>query len=228
VGLDLHLWGDLSKDPLLSTMWTFPMAVQYGVALPFWVSPRTTPPEVNGDSTAPLSDEGLRIKTIAQHAPGFHDTLDTYILVDSHGGGVHATTFPLEDLIFARTDSALAIWRALNSPDSAGMTALTAQLARMAYDTLRLWPGPGDLWVAPRPVTTLTLYYTPEQGLMLRWLPVTEDSLGLPITPSGYSIWRFSPFWDRPDSVSFTDSTCWQVTDPPDSAQGFFEVRAIR
>jgi hypothetical protein len=215
------------EDPLLSTLYAFPMAVQYGVAMPFWVASRTTPPEVHTDPTAPLCDEGLRIKAIAQHQSGFHDTLDTGILVDGHGGGLHLTTLPLEARIFDRTDSALAIWRAAGTPDSAGMTQLTAQLASMAFDTLHAWPGPGDLYVPPRPVRDLTVYYVPDTGLRLRWSPVTQDTLGLQITPSAYSVWRYRTFSGIRDSIASTTSTTFVISDVTDSTHAF-EVRAHR
>lgn len=215
------------ENPGLATLWAFPMAVQYGVVLPFWVASRTTPAKVNGDSTAPLCAEGLRIKAIAQHAPGFRDTLDTYILDDAHGGGILNTTYPLENLIFARVDSALTLWRAAGQPDSAGMTTLSTQLATMAWDTLSRWPGPGDLWVAPKPVTNLTLLSVPDVGLRLRWSAVTEDSLGLAITPSTYTVWRYrSAYPGTVDSIGATTATEFVV--PADSVSGVYYVRAVR
>jgi hypothetical protein len=217
-----------TENPLLATLYAFPMAVQYGVALPFWVASATTPAEVNSDTTGPLCDVGLRIKTLAQHVAGFHDTLDTYILADGHGGGVHATTLPLEDQIFARTDSALAVWRQAGAPNPAGMSALSAELAALAYDSLAHWPGPGDLWVPPRRVHDLTLAHVPGQGLQLRWSAVTEDTLGLPISPAGYSIWRRSAAMTAADSVGTTTQTTYWVSEPADSSYGVFEVRAIR
>lgn len=216
------------ENPLLATLYAFPMAVQYGVALPFWVAAATTPPEVNGDSLAPLCEVGLRIKAIAQHTTGFHDTLDTYILADSHGGGVHATTLPLEDRIFHQTDSALAIWRQQGSPNPVGMAAVSQELATLAYDSLAHWPGAGDLWVAPRPVTDLTLASVPGQGLVLRWSPVTLDTLGLTIVPSGYTIWRYSANGTHRDSLGRTTVTSFLVPESPDSAFATYSVRAVR
>jgi hypothetical protein len=212
----------------LSTLWTFPMAVQYGVAVPFWEISGITPPEVNGDSIAPLCSEGLRIKTMAQHFAGFRDTVDTYILVDGHGGGVHLTTFPLEDQIFEIADSAIADWRLLERPDSLRMTVLTFALARMAYDTMRTWPGPGDLYVPPRAVQNLTLYWVPGSGLRLRWSPVTQDTLGAQITPAGYSIWRYRTWTSARDSVGFTNGRTYIVPEYPGDSTATYEVRAIR
>lgn len=211
-----------------STLWAFPMAVQYGVAIPFWEISGITPPEVNGDSTAPLSDEGLRIKTLAQHFNGFRDTLDTYVLVDDHGGGVHLTTFPLEDQIFDIADSAMADWRELEWPDSTRMTALTFALAHMAYDTMHAWPGPGDLWVPPKAVRNLTLYWVPNLGLRLRWSAVRQDTLGVPITPSGYTIWRYRNMLSARDSLGFTTGTSYIVPEFPGDSSAIYEVRTVR
>jgi hypothetical protein len=216
------------ESPRLSTLWAFPMVVQYGVAIPFWEISGITPPQVNGDSVAPLCSEGLRIRTMAQHFAGFRDTLDTYILVDGHGGGVHLTTFPLEDRIFARADSALTVWRAAGQPDSAGMTSLTFALAQMAYDTMRAWPGPGDLYAPPRAVCDLTLTWMPGLGLRLRWSPVTQDTLGAEITPLGYSIWRYRTWSGARDSLGFTNGTTFIAPEFPGDSTAIYEVRAIR
>jgi hypothetical protein len=204
------------------------MAVQYGVALPFWVASRTTPTPVNGDSTGPLCDVGLRIKELAQHRPDFHDTLDTYVIVDGHGGGVYATTFPTEDRVFQRADSALAIWRAAGHPDSASMTTLSAELAAMAYDSLHDWPRPGQLWVMPRAVTDLTLLYSPAIGLRLKWTAVTEDTLGYPINPAGYSVWRRDPNNGHMDSIATVTSTEYVMPLPASGTEGVYLVIARR
>lgn len=217
-----------TENPRLSTLWAAPMAMQYGVALPFWEISGTTPPEANGDSTAPLCDEGLRIKAITQHYDGIRDTLDTNVLVDGHGGGVHMMTFPLENQIFERGDSALAVWRAAGMPDSAGMTNLTFELARMAYDTIRAWPGPGDLYVPAKAVDDLTLHWIPETGLRLRWSAVTQDTLGFPCAPSGYSIWRYRTFASTRDSIGFTTGTAFDVPEYSGDTTAYYEIRALR
>jgi len=219
------------EDPLLATMWSIPMAVHYGVALPFWVASRATPPEVDGETTSPLCNEGLRIKAMAQHAEGFVDRLDTYYLEDGQGGGLLATIYPLEDKFFDRTDSALALWRAANAPDSASMTVLTAQMAAEALAMLGAWPQPGDLCVVPKEVTGLTIHCEPSIGAVLRWEPVMENYCGLPIEPSGYAVWAYDslPFNSRhADSLgftrdfTFTDTLCLT----PGLDLRFYNVRA--
>lgn len=219
------------EDPLLATMWAIPMAVHFGVALPFWVASRATPTEVNGDTTSPLCDEGLRIKAMAQHAEGFVNQLDTYFLEDGQGGGLQLTTYPLEDSFFDRADSALALWRAANAPDSAGMTALTAELAFEALTVLSVWPQPGDVCVFPKEVTALSVQYELGVGMVLHWDVVTENDCGLPIELSGYAVWVYDsvPFNpDNADSLGFTtDSTFTDTLCPiPDSCLHFYNVRA--
>ncbi len=217
-----------NEDPLLSTLWAFPMSVQYGVPLPFWVASRTTPVETNGPVTSALCDQGWRIRTMAQHYDGFRDTLDTYILDDSYGGGVLAMTYPLEDEIVARTDSALAVWRAANAPDSAGMTTLTQQLATHALDVISIWPQPGDLTLQPMPVNNLTLYKVPVIGLRLRWSAVTQNIWGWPQSPAtGYSIWRMDNIGDTADSIGYTTATQFVVPGGNSQPSGFFQVKAV-
>ncbi|MFH1011076.1 MAG: hypothetical protein V1784_07570 [bacterium] len=219
------------EDPLLATMWSMPMAVQCGIALPFWVASRATPPEVNGETTSPLCDEGLRIKTMAQHAQGFINQLDTYCLEDGQGGGLYRTTYPLEDSFFDRVDSALALWRAANAPDSAGMTDLTAQMAAEARAVLSAWPQPGDVCVMPKEVTGLTIQYEPSIGMVLHWEAVTENYCGLPIEPSGYAVWAYDSLPFDPhhaDSLGFTKDSAFTDTLclTPDLDLRFYNVRA--
>lgn len=218
------------EHPQLSTLWAFPMAVQYGVALPFWVASQTTPAAVNGDVTGPLCDEGLRIKTLAQHFDGFRDTLDTYVLNDAYGGGVHPTTFPLEDRIFAQADSALAVWRAAGEPHAAEMTLLSARLAQMAYDTLSVWPQAGDLTLPPQPVDGLTSRYIDGAGVRLRWYAVRQNTVGLPVTPTHYDVWAFSsiPFVRaQGEFLGSTPDTVYTIPGVPADVWKYYDVRAI-
>jgi len=216
-----------AEAPLLSTLWAFPMSVQYGVPLPFWVASQTTPPEVNGPITSPLCDEGWRIRTMAQHFDGFQDTLDTYVLNDGLGGGVHAMTIPLEQHILDRTDSALTIWRSQGVPDPLGMTSLSQQLATHAFEIISQWPQPGDLTLTPRPVDDLTIRWIPSIGLRLRWSAVTENIWGWEQNPAGsYSIWRRDFMGAPADSIGLTSSTQFIVPDGIAGECAFFEVRA--
>ncbi|MDD5088877.1 MAG: carcinine hydrolase/isopenicillin-N N-acyltransferase family protein [bacterium] len=213
------------ENPLLATLWAFPMAVQYGVALPFWVAGGETPAEVNGDSTAPLCDIGLRIKARAQHYDGFCDTLDTYILNNGVGGGIHATTFPLEDTIFARAEARIATWRDTTRFSKWDMARLTAELARLAYDSLSGWPGPGDLIAPPRAPQNLTAWFTVSHDVQLRWSAVTQDTLGAEIAPRGYTIWRAISAGGPFESVGFTAET--EFTMPCETEREFFRVTAV-
>lgn len=219
------------ENPALATLWAFPMAVEFGVALPFWVTAGRTPQEVNGNPTAPLCDEGLRLKALAQLGLEEYKALNTYILVDGCGGGLHMTTFPLEDSVFCRADSALAVWRAAGEPDSAGMAELTAQLADMAYATLSDWPQPGDVSAQPLPIDDLTAHFSDDQGSVLRWSDIVMDIIGLPMTPSGYEIWKYEDYplaADAGDSLGFTADTFFVIPGQAEDLRAFFEVRTVR
>jgi hypothetical protein len=219
------------ENPALATMWAFPMAVEFGVALPFWAVAGNTPPEVNGSVTAPLCNEGIRLKTLAQKGAELAGAINTYFLVDGQGGGLLLKTFPLEDCAFHQADSALALWRAMDEPDSAGMAELTAQLAQMTFAALNGWPRPGDVFLQPHSVVNLTAGFTEAQGLVLRWPAVRKDIIGMPITPSGYEIWRYDdypPTVVTGDSLGFTADTVFVVERVPEELKGFFDVRTVR
>lgn len=214
------------EDPLLTTCWIIPMAEQYGVALPFWVAAGETPATVNGDSTAPLSDEGLRLKAFAQHATGFHDSLDTYVLYDGLGGGLRMTTFPLEDYVLARAYDSLDVWRS-QGVDGATMGSLTTALADSVYAVLSQWPRPGDSMLPPQPIADLTIKLAAGAGLVLNWSAVTTNTHDLPVEGVEYSIWRYDElpgtgtelFLDRITDTEFT------IPEQEISERAFFEVR---
>jgi hypothetical protein len=164
---------------------------------------------------------------MAQHAGDFVDTLDTYVLNDGVGGGVHAMTFPLQAEILSRTDSALAIWRSAGMPDSAGMTTVTQQLATHAYDVISQWPQVGDLMLTPIPVNDLTLRFVSGVGLRLRWSEVTENIWGWQQNPaSGYSIWHMSVPGGAADSIGYTTGTEFIVPGGAGADKAFYLVKA--
>ncbi|MBU1920629.1 hypothetical protein KKG66_07270, partial [bacterium] len=215
------------EDPLLTTCWIIPMAEQYGVALPFWVAAGLTPEKVNGDSTAPLSDEGLRIKAFAQHADWFHDSLDTYILYDGLGGGLHTTTFPLEEYVVARTNDSLDLWRSQGIVPAASMSSLSSELADSVYAVLSQWPRPGDSMLPPKPIGDLTIAIEEGVGLILNWSAVTENTHDLPLQGVEYSIWRYSEY-PAAGSEIFLDritETVFTIPENEISDSAFFEVR---
>jgi hypothetical protein len=217
------------ENPLLSTMWAFPMAVQYGVMLPFWLAPQATPPQVNGPVTAPLSDAGLRLKTFGQHFDGWRDTLDTYVLNDGNGGGVHLTTLPLEEYVFNTTAPLLAAWRAANAPDPTAMLALSTQLCDTVLERLTAWPRPGETMLPPGPVQLLTINYRLSSGLQLRWFAPDTNIAGLPMTPTSYAIYSATNLNTAPDTWTFvTEVTTTNATLPaPTGGLKFYFVRAM-
>ncbi len=215
------------EDPLLTTCWYIPMAVQYGVAIPFWVAAGLTTGKVNGDSTAPLSDEGLRIKALAQHAEGFHDTLDTYLLYDGLGGGIHTTTFPLENYVIQRTNDSLDSWRSQGIVPAASMGSLTSELADSVYSVLSEWPRPGDSMLPPKEIEDLTVTLVEGSGLVLNWSAVTENTHDLPLQNVEYSIWHYTDFPDAGVGIFLDQITGTDFIIPENDIlnRAFFEVR---
>jgi hypothetical protein len=215
------------EDPLLTTCWYIPMAVQYGVAIPFWVAAGVTSEKVNGDSTAPLSDEGLRIKALAQHAAGFHDTLDTYILYDGLGGGLYTATFPLEDYVIAKTNDSLNVWRSQGIVPAAAMSSLSSLLADTVYNVLSQWPRPGESMLPPKSVADLTASLVEGAGLVLKWSAVTVNTHDLPLQGVEYSIWQYDSDPGEGTELFLDRITGTEYTIPENmlTSRAFFEVR---
>lgn len=99
------------EDPLLSTMWVILGEPVCGIAVPIWAYAGTTPPEMNGLTTAPLSDAILTKKELCYSLAGTEQHIDTYVLDNGQGSGIFHSTLPLEDWIFAKTELALNSWR---------------------------------------------------------------------------------------------------------------------
>lgn len=118
----------------LSTMWVLLGQPAASIATPYWpVGP--TPAEANGSVTAPLCDIALQIKSQLFDYPENMYYIDSYKLRDGEGGGLWATTFPVEDSIFTETDSILEDWRT-DYPSVSEMLTLEADMANFAWTTL--------------------------------------------------------------------------------------------
>jgi hypothetical protein len=136
----------------LSTMWTMLGQPAAAIAVPYWPVGEV-PPEANGPVTAPLCDAALRIKYCTFtyfYVPELHavlDFVDSYALLDEHGGGVWPLTFAAEDSILMIADSLLEVWR-LDTPSPREMLNAEAELASYALAELR---GIGDRYGIPEP-----------------------------------------------------------------------------
>ncbi len=118
----------------LSTMWTILGQPATGIAVPYWPV-GNTPTVADGSSTAALCNVALDIEDYLYDWSGYTDYLDSYKLLDGTGSGLWTHTFPREDINFARTDSALAVWRA-TPPAATAMLALETELANASLTTL--------------------------------------------------------------------------------------------
>jgi hypothetical protein len=178
------------EDPLLATMWVFLGEPVCGVAVPIWVHAGTIPPEMNGTSTAPLSDAVLEKRagcyTDTSGLPNAAQYLDTYALDDGLGGGILSFSLPIEDRTFSRTQTALEGWRKI-FPTSSAVAAFERTLT---YESYCLYltstaptdiPPPGNL--AARRVLNRSLFLA-EYIDVLTW-----DPAEVPGGVSGYRIY---------------------------------------
>lgn len=94
----------------LSTMWTILGNPAASVAVPYWpVGP--TPDLANGNSTAPLCDISLKIKSELFDYLENLNYINSYKLLDGNGEGIWTKMFPAEDTVFHITEQLLDNWR---------------------------------------------------------------------------------------------------------------------
>jgi hypothetical protein len=94
----------------LSTMWTILGNPAASIAVPYWpVGP--TPVLANGNSTAPLCDISLEIKSELFDYLENLNYIDSYKLLDGEGGGIWPKIFAAEDTVFNITEQLLEGWR---------------------------------------------------------------------------------------------------------------------
>lgn len=132
-----------TEDPLLSTMWVILGEPVCGIAVPVWVHAESTPPEMNGPQTAPMCDASIAKKEICYPQSLSSQYIDTYALDNGSGGGIFSYTFPIEDWIFAKTESTLNNWRNL-FPASGQVKNFEENIISQAYCCLITSTIPAD------------------------------------------------------------------------------------
>lgn len=118
----------------LSTMWTMLGQPAASIVSPFWPVGKT-PPEVDGNDTAPLCDLSLLIKAeLFDYADNIH-YIDSYKLLDGNGGGIWSEIFPFEDSLLTAAETVLQQWRQ-QPPSAATMLSRQAEYAGAVYEKL--------------------------------------------------------------------------------------------
>jgi len=132
------------EPPALSTMWTILGQPATGIAVPYWPV-GATPPEADGEKTAPLCDAANDIRARIYAPFGVEDRpsgrsrplyLDTFMLRDEYGGGIWSVLFPAEDAILSEAEKALTRWRR-QMPPASEMLDLESRLAKKALAATR-------------------------------------------------------------------------------------------
>ncbi len=151
----------------LSTMWTILGQPASSVALPYWPVVNT-PPEADGETTAPLCDISRQIRSTLFTYNADDEFINSFKLRDGKGGGLWSYTFPFEDSVFSVTT---LFMDSLRSHDNLPLNALRDKeenlarraLARLNYyrslllgiheekvDSLQIYPNPvgnGPLYI---------------------------------------------------------------------------------
>jgi len=171
------------EDPRLSTMWVILGEPACGVAVPLWVHGGEPPPEMNGTVTAPLSDAILEKKsscyTDTSPLPHADQYLDTYALDDGVGGGILATSLPIENWVFTRAEEALASWRT-DFPSSDSVSAVEKDIIYQAFCLFLTSTGPTAI-PAPANLTGRRVLnrslLVQEHIDVLTWSPLPSDDI---------------------------------------------------
>ncbi len=118
-----------------STLWSILGQPASTVALPYWPV-ANTPPEADGEYTAPLCDISRQIRSslFSYNADG--DFINTFKLRDGAGAGLWSCTFPFEDSVLMKTTSYLDSIRGLKSLPVASMHSFESELAKQALARL--------------------------------------------------------------------------------------------
>jgi len=124
-----------TEPPGLTTMWTILGQPATSVALSYWPV-GNTPVEADGTVTSALCDISRDIRNYLFDYQENTNYIDSYKLIDWHGGGLWKYTFPLEDSIFAATEDSLTSWRNNSSLLSSPMLDFEAEYAAYALSQL--------------------------------------------------------------------------------------------
>ena len=124
------------EDPRFTTMWAILGQPASSIAVPYWPVAET-PPESNGNSTAPLCDEANKIKSLLFDYLPNTAYIDSYKLRDENGNGLWARTFPAEDSIFTATEARLADWQQGPSLPLSEMETTESEMAHYALRKLK-------------------------------------------------------------------------------------------
>jgi len=122
------------EDPRLCTEFVILGQPALTIAVPYWPVGKT-PPEANGEKTAPLCDAAKKIRTILfdYKNPNY---INTYKLRNEKGNGLWATTFPAENKMLAEVEEKMAKWRK-SGPDIDEMLATEKKFAAQTLDLLK-------------------------------------------------------------------------------------------
>lgn len=134
------------EDPLLSTFFGLFGQPVVGVPVPVWVAAGTTPPELDGEMTAPLCDLARERGRLIYDYAYNPSLLNTYKIVNNSRHGYMSRAERIQRWVVAETDRSLAQWRE-QGVIPAKMAAAEARIAEAATEMYSQGPPLQD---APR------------------------------------------------------------------------------
>ncbi len=119
----------------LSTMWAMLGQPATSITIPYWAV-GMTPPESDGQETAPLCDVSNQIRSLLFDSEDNSRFLDSYKLRDSKGRGLWTVTFAAEDSILSAAEALLEQWR-VNAPTTDEILEAESAFAGYAFSILK-------------------------------------------------------------------------------------------
>ncbi len=144
------------EDPILSTFYGMFGQPVVAIPVPVWVAAGTTPPQLDGETTAPLCDlarqRGSEIYDYAYNA----SLLNTFKIVNNSRLGYLTQAERIQRWVMSETDRALAHWREVGAgaEEMASVEGRIAEAATGAYQDGRLTRAPSVVHLTTTPNPT--------------------------------------------------------------------------
>ncbi len=205
------------ENPARSIIWAMAGNQIGSIATPLFVRAGSVPVEYDSPNGSILCNLAKDIADYAYENGNFGSAVNTFKLRNEAGTGYWDWAFPIEDLVFARTE------RFLNSPNFSydQMENFQNTLARQVADSISNWNPTYDYTEIFEPVFF-------ENNIVLHWEEVQDDD-ARGFEPRGYNVYRSSqPFreGDEGEMIAYVENNRYTDANPLPYG-GFYRVIAV-
>jgi hypothetical protein len=185
--------GVLPTEPAgLSVFWTILGQPATAVAVPYWPVAKT-PPEADGETTAPLCDVSRQIRAQLFDFSGGEEYINSFKLLDGKGAGLWTCSFPFEDSVLQVTARFMDSMRMKKELPVELLRQKENELAALALQHLKhcrqsLLMGLGNSQPSPE----FSVYPNPASGFVnIRYQSTTSETIDVTLySPEGKKLFR--------------------------------------